>query len=167
MALSAYGAAYLPYANNVPLMSASLSARLTTRWSLSLRTQAATDQSVSGFSIGGIYQFRAHDSISTTPSTGYARASTTVTPHWQPSVGFAIGRWGFAQTLKLAAPNLSDKLRDVPVKASLYGAQVSAGLARTFGQRWAIEATYYFSYGVTTGLTLVGQAATIGPSYWF
>jgi len=167
MALSAYGASYLPYAKNVPVMSASLEARMTTRWSLALRTQAAADQSVSGFTIGGVYHFRAHESLSTTATSGYARAQTTVTPHWQPTVGFAIGRWGFAQTLRLSAPNLSDKLRDVPVKASLYGAQVSAGIARTFGPRWSVEATYFFTYGVATGLTLVGQSATVGPSYWF
>lgn len=167
MSLGTYGKAYLPDVRSVALMAASLDARLSGRWSFNLRTLASVDQSISGFAVGGIYRFRPHALTSATGREGLMQVRTTVTPAWQPSIGFAVGRWGYSQTLRLSSPAVNAKLRDVPVRASLYGAQVSAALARTLGERWAVEASYVFTYGVAPDLTIIGHSVAAGPSYWF
>lgn len=167
MNLNTYSAAYQPTTSTKPAMMAGIEAKMSSRWSVMLRTTSSVDETFSGAAMGVTYGFSAHKTESFDGPNGLAQIKTTVVPSWTTRLGVGLGRWQYAQVLELTDQTRAAKLRDVPVKAALYGMQMRAAVTRSLGETWALDGEYSFVYASASGFSLIVHTLSVGPSYWF
>jgi len=165
--INTYSNAYLPSSVSTAGFQTALDGRLTSKWSLALRTISSVNQTLSGVSAGLTYHVNQHRNISTVNSHGLTQIQIAKVPVWTARAGVGIGRWSYSQILTLNNNAIAERLRDTTVKASIYGVQMRASVSRSFGQSWSVDGEYGFVYAAASGLSLIVHSATLGPSYWF
>jgi hypothetical protein len=165
--INTFSGAYVPSSSTTAGFHTALDGRLNQKWSLALRTVSSVNQTLSGVSAGLTYHLNQHRNISTVDANGLMQVQISKVPVWTARAGLGLGRWSYSQILKQNNPLIAARLRDVPVKASIYGIQIRASVSRSFGQSWSVDGEYGFIYAAASGLSLIVHSATVGPSYWF
>lgn len=167
MALNTYSQNYQPTTAMIGVTSFGLDIALTSRWSGTMDTMMSTDESLTGFSMGGRFSFTQRRLITTGGKSGYVQYTTTSVPRWHFDMGAAVARYRFSQLLATNDPFTISALRKVPVKADLYGLQLTPGVQFAFDERWAIQSQYAYNYAVADGFNIVAHAFLIGGNFAF